>query len=280
MWGNCGSHFLHHARLAAQFSLPALRKPFAYGTRSLRGLASLRAHDDLTRPREGFVTIMIADFKVVKTNSAHMSIPIPLLQLCPNAYRVHASSFLSPSLRLRQIVSIARCIDSHILLLVCARNHCQRPLARVNTSHVDHVSVITWHDGKITTGEEHPERINMDVVSIIVLGKPAGAVIWRAKAAGGGVSGLGSILNHMVAFKSCNCFSSTRPRASHLSAFRGLPSLLLVGGAELINRSKPRSLQAGSFTFCVARWMPKAACWSGTMSSSSSGLMGWCCGGT
>ena len=47
-----------------------------------------------------------------------------------------------------------------------------------------------------------------------------------------------------------------------------------------INSLSPRSFHALSFPFCVARWIPKAACWSGTTSSSSSGFSGWWCGGT
>lgn len=38
---------------------------------------------------------------------------------------------------------------------------------------------------------------------------------------------------------------------------------------------RPKSVQAGTRWAWVARVMPKAACWSGTTSSSSSGLGGW-----
>ncbi|TLD28954.1 hypothetical protein PspLS_03585 [Pyricularia sp. CBS 133598] len=62
------------------------------------------------------------------------------------------------------------------------------------------------------------------------------------------------------------------------------PPLLLPplapAGPRVMSSDRPRSLQAGSFVFCVAFVMPKAACWSGTTSSSSSGLMGWWCSGT
>lgn len=54
----------------------------------------------------------------------------------------------------------------------------------------------------------------------------------------------------------------------------------VVGGPLRMRSARPRSFQAGSRARCVAFWMPKAACWSGTTSSSSSGLMGWWCGGT
>src|SRR4051794_9107784 len=50
-------------------------------------------------------------------------------------------------------------------------------------------------------------------------------------------------------------------------------------GPLLINSPSPRSFHAGSRTFCVALVIPNAACWSGTTSSSSSGLMGCRCGG-
>jgi hypothetical protein len=51
-------------------------------------------------------------------------------------------------------------------------------------------------------------------------------------------------------------------------------------GPFFISSSSPRSFHALSRFVCVARWIPKAACWSGTTSSSSSGFKGWCCGGT
>lgn len=45
-------------------------------------------------------------------------------------------------------------------------------------------------------------------------------------------------------------------------------------GPFFISSASPKSFQAASLTFCVALWIPNAACWSGTTSSSSSGLMG------
>lgn len=54
-----------------------------------------------------------------------------------------------------------------------------------------------------------------------------------------------------------------------------------AAGPWLMSAPSPRSRQAGSpLPRCVAFWMPNAACWSGTTSSSSSGLTGRCCGGT
>jgi len=50
-------------------------------------------------------------------------------------------------------------------------------------------------------------------------------------------------------------------------------------GPLLSSSSRPRSRHVGSFFVCVARWMPNAACWSGTTSSSSSGFTGCRCGG-
>ena len=55
----------------------------------------------------------------------------------------------------------------------------------------------------------------------------------------------------------------------------GAVGLPMAGGGPLFIKSpKPRSFHAGSLCPCVARWMPNAACWSGTTSSSSSGLTG------
>lgn len=51
-------------------------------------------------------------------------------------------------------------------------------------------------------------------------------------------------------------------------------------GPFFIKSASPKSFHAASLTFCVALWIPNAACWSGTTSSSSSGLIGWLCGGT
>ncbi|KAL2259979.1 hypothetical protein VTK26DRAFT_6159 [Humicola hyalothermophila] len=51
-------------------------------------------------------------------------------------------------------------------------------------------------------------------------------------------------------------------------------------GPRAMSSPRPRSRQAGSRTFCVARCTPNAACWSGTTSSSSSGLTGCRLGGT
>ena len=50
-----------------------------------------------------------------------------------------------------------------------------------------------------------------------------------------------------------------------------------TAGPRLISPARPRSRQTGSRLSFVAFWMPKAACWSGTTSSSSSGFMGMCC---
>ncbi|KAK7437083.1 transporter particle component [Colletotrichum acutatum] len=52
------------------------------------------------------------------------------------------------------------------------------------------------------------------------------------------------------------------------------------GGPRFINPDNPKSFHAASRDRCVALVIPNAACWSGTTSSSSSGLIGWCCGGT
>ena len=54
-----------------------------------------------------------------------------------------------------------------------------------------------------------------------------------------------------------------------------------AGGPRRMRSARPRSFQAGSRRpRWVARWMPKAACWSGTTSSSSSGFTGRCCAAT
>jgi hypothetical protein len=55
---------------------------------------------------------------------------------------------------------------------------------------------------------------------------------------------------------------------------------LSFSGPFFIKSASPKSFHAASLTFCVALWIPNAACWSGTTSSSSSGLIGWLCGGT
>jgi hypothetical protein len=54
----------------------------------------------------------------------------------------------------------------------------------------------------------------------------------------------------------------------------------VFGGPSFKILSRPRSRQAGSCCRWVALWIPKAACCSGTTSSSSSGFKGWCWGGT
>ena len=65
------------------------------------------------------------------------------------------------------------------------------------------------------------------------------------------------------------------------SIYRGSALLPWPGlGPCAMSRLSPRSFHAGSFLSWVAFVMPNAACWSGTTSSSSSGLMGCRCGGT
>lgn len=59
-----------------------------------------------------------------------------------------------------------------------------------------------------------------------------------------------------------------------------LPFRAPASGPLAMSSAKPKSRQAGSRRSAVALWMPKAACWSGTTSSSSSGLTGWWCAGT
>lgn len=90
--------------------------------------------------------------------------------------------------------------------------------------------------------------------------------------------------------------STPPPTSPHLGIFEGpffpivapgpptppLPTPLQApaSGPRPINSPSPKSRHAGSLLACVARWMPNAACWSGTTSSSSSGLTGWWTAGT
>jgi hypothetical protein len=53
-----------------------------------------------------------------------------------------------------------------------------------------------------------------------------------------------------------------------------VPSPAPSPGPRLTSSSSPKSLQLASRFPCVARWIPNAACWSGTTSSSSSGFRG------
>lgn len=51
-------------------------------------------------------------------------------------------------------------------------------------------------------------------------------------------------------------------------------------GPFFMSSESPRSFHAASLVFWVALWIPNAACWSGTISSSSSGFKGWFWAGT
>lgn len=54
----------------------------------------------------------------------------------------------------------------------------------------------------------------------------------------------------------------------------------VCAGPFFMSSESPRSFHAASLVFWVALWIPNAACWSGTISSSSSGFKGWFWAGT
>jgi hypothetical protein len=76
-----------------------------------------------------------------------------------------------------------------------------------------------------------------------------------------------------------SCLAATAPTPAPPAALVSPAPPEPWPGPRRISSSSPRSRHEGSFLVCVARWMPNAACWSGTTSSSSSGFTGWRCGG-